>query len=325
MAQGRVLLAAAAALAAGVLGAWWWQSARPAAVAAEGVASTTATAASAAAVPAPAAAVAEGPVDIPQLDLRELLQQQARDWRAARLRGNPAVLVIEFPSLREQGAAMNRAAALIEKAGAPRDKVLSDAALQALIERQGDTAQSFYQGHNYVAEQLARFFALAARQGQGLNAQEQRLKRLLADAHAVSGDGEATVAKGLQAVISFTAAQHDVPSTPGDETVDERRRESVLRHELSHGLFFTSREYRDHCWRFWRDRLSHDEREALRSMLARLHYDPGNEELMVNEAQAFLMHTPDERAFNADSLGLTAAKLADLRKRFLLGAPKSLR
>lgn len=316
MAQGRVLLAAAAVLAAGVVAAWWWHS-RPTAP----LAAAPAGAASAA---APVAA-GNPPIEIPQLEVPELLQQRAVDWRAARLRGNPAVLVIEFPSLKEQGAAMNRAAALIEKSGAPRDKVLSDAELRALIARQGDTAQTFYQGHNYVAEQLARFYALAARQGQGLNAQELRLKRLLVEAHAVAGDGEAIVAKGLQAVISFTAAERDEPSTPNDETIDERRRESVLRHELSHGLFFISREYRDHCWRFWRDRLSHDEREALRGMLARLHYDPGNEELMVNEAQAFLMHTPDDRAFNAASLGITPAKLADLRKRFLAGAPKSPR
>lgn len=319
MAQGRVLLAAAAALAAGVVAAWWWHS-RPAAT--PGVAAPEAVAS---APPAALAAAATAPIEIPQLEVRELLQQRAGDWRAARLRGNPAVLVIEFPSLKEQGAAMNRAAALIEKSGAPRDTVLSDAALQALIVRQGDTAQTFYQGHNYVAEQLARFYALAARQGQDLNAQELRLKRLLVQAHALAGDGQATAAKGLQAVISFTAAQRDEPATPNDESIDERRRESVLRHELSHGLFFTSREYRDHCWRFWRDRLSHEEREALRGMLARLHYESGNEELMVNEAQAFLMHTPDDRAFNAASLGVSEAKLADLRKRFLAGAPKSPR
>lgn len=323
MAQGRVLLAAATVLAAGVVAAWWWHSRAPAAQPVD--ASQRAASAPASTPTATVATGAAAPIEIPQLEVRELLQQRAQDWRAARLRGNPAVLVIEFPSLKEQGAAMNRAAALIEKSGAPRDRVLGDAELQALITRQGDTAQTFYQGHNYVAEQLARFYALSARQGQPLTGQEQRLKRLLVDAHALAGDGEATAAKGLQAVISFTAAERDSPGTAIDETIDERRRESVLRHELSHGLFFTSREYRDHCWRFWRDRLSHEEREALRSMLARLHYDPGNEELMVNEAQAFLMHTPDERAFNAASLGVSAAKLADLRKRFLAGAPKSLR
>ncbi len=259
---------------------------------------------------------------VAQMEVGELLGRRAQDWQLARLRGNPAVLVIEFPNLHEQGAAMNRAAALIEKSGAPRDRVLGDAALQELIRRQGDTAQTFYQGHNYVAEQLARFFTLAARQGQALNQHEERLRRLLIDAHVLARDGDGTVAQGLQAVITFTATQRDDPSTAVDETLDERRRESVLRHELSHGLFFTSRAYRDHCWRFWRERLAEDERQSLRRMLGRLHYDPTNEELMVNEMQAFLMHTADERAFNAASLGITERQLGDMRRRFMQGAPR---
>lgn len=265
--------------------------------------------------------VAAPALEVPQLEVPELLQRRADDWVPARLRGNPAVLVIEFPSLAEQGAAMNRAAALIEKSGAPRDRVLGDTELQELIARQGDSAETFYQGHGYVASQLARFFTLASRQGQALKPHEERLRRLLIQARAIAVEGDVHKAQGLQAVISFSATQSDDPKTPLDETVDARRRESVLRHELSHGLFFTSRTYRDHCWRFWRERLSEGERKLFRRMLTRLNYDPLNEELMVNEAQAFLMHTPDQRAFNAASLGISIGMLADLRRRFLIDAP----
>lgn len=257
-----------------------------------------------------------------QLDVPELLDRRTTDWQIARLRGNPAVLVIEFPSLAEQGAAMNRIAALLEKAGAPRDRVLNDAALADLIRRHGDNPQTFYQGHNYVAAQLARFYTLAARQGQSLNVQEERLRKTLVEAHVLSRDGDATIAQGLQAVVSYTATQRDDPTTPLDESIDDRRRESVLRHELSHGLYFTNRAYRDHCWRFWRERLTEDERERLRRMLVRLNYDGANEDLIVNEAQAFLMHTPDDRAFNAASLGIAERQLSDLRRRFMQGAPR---
>lgn len=259
---------------------------------------------------------------VSQLEVRELLERQVRDWTFARLRGNPAVVVVEFPSLAEQGAALNRVAALIEKSGAPRDRVLGDAALADLIRRHGDNPQTFYQGHNYLADQLARFYTLAARQGQKLNPQEERLRRALVDAHALARDGDATVPQGLQAVVSFSATQRDDPSTPMDESIDERRRESVLRHELSHGLYYTNRAYREHCWRFWRERLTEDERTRLRQMLVRLNYDGSNEELMVNEAQAFLMHTPDDRAFNAASLGLSERQLSDMRRRFMQGAPR---
>ena len=38
--------------------------------------------------------------------------------------------------------------------------------------------------------------------------------------------------------------------------------------------------------------------------------------LVLNEAQAFLMHTPDGRAFNAVGVGMTEPELATLRMRF---------
>ena len=262
---------------------------------------------------------------VPQFDLAELLAARTTDWNVARVRGQPAILVIEFPSLREQGLALNRAAALIEKAAGSRTRVLDDRALGELITRQGDNVQTFYQGHGYVVEQLARFFTLAAAQGLTLNMQELRLRQLLLDARSLSAQASAYVAQGLQSVVTFTATQVDDPRTPQDEGIDAMRRESVLRHELSHGLFFTDRRYREHCWRYWRERLSEEERQLFRGVLARLHYDAGNEELMVNEVQAFLMHTPDMRAFNAAALGVTATRLADLRRRFLPGAPAAMR
>ncbi len=284
-----------------------------------------ATAAAQPALPAPLRPA----VAVVQRDVADLLQTgpgtdaRTDDWRLARLRGNPQVLVLEFPGLADQGAAMNRVAAFIEKDGAPRDQVLDDAELAQLIRRQGDNPQTFFQGHDYSGDHLASFFSTARRQGQRLNAQEERLLQLLIDSRMLARSGQAYSALGLQAVVTFTGTQGDDPQTPQDETIDERRRESVLLHEISHGLFFTSTAYREHCWQFWRQRLTADERAAFRRMLGGLNYDPRNEELMVNEMQALLMHTPDTRAFGADSLGIGEAQLADLRARFRQGwAPR---
>jgi len=152
--------------------------------------------------------------------------------------------VIEFPDLAEQGAAMNRVAALLEKAGAPRDRVLSDADLAAFIARHGDNARTFYGGHDYDNAGMARFFGLAAAQRQVLNPQEDRLRRLLVRTGVLREGAQGLVANGVQAVITFTAIQADDPTTPVDETVDERRRASVLRHEVSHGWFITRPAYR---------------------------------------------------------------------------------
>lgn len=257
-----------------------------------------------------------------QASAAELLAGNSSDWRVVRLLGIADIVVIEFPGLAEQGAAMNRLAALVEKAGAPRDRLLDDAQLQQLMAHSRDNAQTFYQGHDYRSAALARFFQMARQQRLALNPQEQRLFQMLVGAGMLSDGPDAVVATGEQVLISFSATQPDDPATPMDESLDLRRRESVLYHELSHGEFFTSAAYREHCWRFWRERLSEAERQMLRSYLGQLDYDQNDEELVVNETQALLMHTPDVRAFNADSLGISDAALADLRERFRLGMPR---
>lgn len=101
--------------------------------------------------------------------------------------------------------------------------------------------------------------------------------------------------------------------------MDALRRASVLRHELSHGEFFTNAAYRAHCWRFWRQ-LSEAERASWRRYLRGLGYDSANEALMVNETQALLMHTPDTRDFNAAAMGITMTEMESLRMRFQLSA-----
>jgi hypothetical protein len=243
-------------------------------------------------------------------------------WRVARLRENDRILVIEFPSLAEQGAAMNRVAALMEKADAPRDRVLSDAELAELIARHGASAQTFYEGHDYDSASMTRFFSLAAAQRQPLNPHEERLRRVLVQTGFLGQDVPLSASSGTQAVITFTAVQADDPATPVDETVDELRRHAVLRHEYSHGWFFTRPAYREHCRRFWQHALTTTQREAIRTLLAELGYDRGNEELMVNEAQALLMHTPDSRAFDPASVGLSPGQMAALRHRFWQDAPR---
>lgn len=266
-----------------------------------------------------------GAAPLPRLDVAALLRERSSPgspWRLALLRDNPAVLVLQFPNLAEQGAAMNRIAALMEKAGAPRDRVLNDGELHTLIARTGDTPQTFYQGHDYLAEQLARFFNMTEAQGQALNVHEMQLRELMLERRLIAREGGQYRAPGERAIVTFTATQPDDPKTPQDEAVDERRRESVLLHELSHGRYFTDRAYRDHCWRFWRERLSDDERRVLRAFVAKLNYDTANEDLVVNETQALLMHTPDTRAFNAKALGVSEAQLADLRARFTQGMPQ---
>lgn len=254
---------------------------------------------------------------LPALSIPELLAGHSSGWRVARLKEHPAVIVIEFPGLAEQGAAMNRIAALLEKADAPRDRVLDDAQLAALIARAGDNSQTFYQGHDYDRVGLARFYALAQRQALPLRPQELRLQHELQAAGLLPGPTPSSApGRDAQALITFTATQADDPSTPVDETIDAVRRASVLRHEASHGRFYTRPVYRRHCELFWREVLTEQQRENIRRYLAGIGYDRRDEELMLNEAQAFLMNTADTRAFTAAGIGMTEDELAALRTRF---------
>lgn len=310
-----VVLALLLVLVAALGGAWalgralgWWSVPVGASVAA-----TTTVSVGTAALGAPAPPRS--------LSLNEWLAGHSQGWRVGRLKDYPEVLVIEFPDLQEQGAAMNRVAAFIQKAGAPRDRVLDEAELAAFIARSGDTTQTFYQGHDYDDTSLARFYAQVQRQGLSLNAQEARVLTALQAAGVIAQPAGAAPPAPPQAVITFTATQPDDSRTAGDETVDALRREAVLRHEVSHGRFYTRAVYREHCLRFWRDVLSEAQREALRQYLAELGYDRDDELLMVNEAQAFMMNTPDPRAFAAGHIGMADGELAALRLRFWRSLP----
>lgn len=256
-------------------------------------------------------------------DLTELLQAApSTRMRWARFKANPAVLVIEYPNLYEQGLAMNRLAAMFEKRMARRDRVPTDAELADLMRRSGDSVASFYQGHDYPAAKVARFFSLAETQRVTLNPQELQLRSLMLEAELISRSTAAAFQPvSSQAVVSFTGVQPDDPATAADERVDGVRREAVLRHELSHGEFFTNPAYRAHCTKFWRQALRESERRLFSAYLKGLDYNPADEELMANETQALLMHTPDARAFNASNLGISDAALAQLRARFRVGEP----
>ncbi len=245
-----------------------------------------------------------------------------------RLVENPRIIVMDFPSLVEQGRAMNRLAALIEKDGAPRDRLLSDAEMSALTAN----AATFYFAHDYAASSLARFFSMAAAEAEPLNGPERNLLALLLAAGVIDRGGAGYVPGAPEmAVISLVQPQADDPATPEDETVDAALRDTMLRHEMSHGEFFTNASYRSHCERFWREKLTEAERKLFREFLSGHGYDPDDESLMINEAQAYLMHTPDPRAFSAERLDVARERLLDMQRRFmdpqpptpLLGAARS--
>lgn len=224
-----------------------------------------------------------------------------------RFSANPRILVLDFATLREQGLMLNRTAAFAEKAGWPHDRLMSDAELDNAIRAGGDTPETFYYGHDYGVRTLVRFFALADRDDIHLRAEEEALRAVLRR----EGWFEPNALAGL---IS-------IPAAGADPHVDRRARAAILRHELSHGEYFTNPAYAAFVHRFWTQTLTAAEREAMRRYLLRQGYDSSLEELMENEAQAYLMFTDDTAFFDPAAIGMSPARLAALRDGFYRAMP----
>jgi hypothetical protein len=219
-----------------------------------------------------------------------------------RLAANTAVWVLLFPDAETQGRALNRVAALVEARGARHDRILSPAALAKLIARSGRTGASFVYGHDYRAADVARFFALAQRAATPLTTDEAAVGCRLRQAGFPLGP------------VPNPAALIAVAAGPA--------RLAALRHEVSHGEFFTNPRYRAYCIGFW-NRLSREQRAIFREQLAQLGYDPANDDLIINEMQAFLWEETSGAVIDLRLRRLGSSQAA-LRRDFLTGIDQAV-
>jgi hypothetical protein len=217
---------------------------------------------------------------------------------------DPAIVVIDFPSLTTQGLMLDRVAALIEKAKLPRDRVLDDVELREAIYNCGDTIESYYYGHDYKAADLQKFFRLADADGVTLNKNELWLKSLLNQLGWLTQGANG-------ALITLPAA---LPP------IDQHMRAVILHHEISHGAFYTIPAYAQYATNFWNS-LTPADRAAFTGFLGRQGYDTNNTNLMLNETQAYLIFTRDPMFFNAAAVGMTTAQINTLRAGYIAAIP----
>jgi hypothetical protein len=283
-----------ALLAGGAGAGWWWSRQAPA------------PPPPAAPAPLVSAAPAPLPPAPPLLGMEAMVAHRSAVPSVFRWADNPLVWVLDFPSLEAQGQAMNRAAALIEKGTTPRDRVLRDEELAAAIAADSRSAADWYFGHNYRAADLRRMFEMADRQGIRLNPLELWVREQVELAHRLDRARD--------------AAFLSIPAVGGPVDLDMRR--SILRHELSHGQFFTLPLFAAHVMRVWEQGFTQAERDAIRTFLGREGYDVKQDEMMANEAMAYLLFTPDRRFFDpARDLGWSDAQADRLRALLRQGAP----
>jgi hypothetical protein len=261
--------------------------------------------------PASAPAPVQPPAPL-EWQIQTATEQQIRDHVSPglavfRFAADPRIVVLDFASLQEQGLMLDRMAALEEKAPTPRDRVLTDAELEQAIEVSGDTIATYYYGHDYSAAELVRFFKLADAEHVALYPEEETLRRLLIQLGWFLPDAQG----GL---IS-------VPKVGANARVTYAARGAILRHELSHGEYFSDPIYAAYVHQFWEHALTPAEREGVRQFLASEEYDPGIDDLMQNEMQAYLMFTRDPEFFAPADIHMAPARLAELQAEFQQNLP----
>ena len=262
--------------------------------------------------PPPTPAVVARPAPAPAFAIRtatrtQILAADPGTLAVFRYAANPNIVVLDFPTLREQGLMLDRVAALVEKSGLPRDRVLPWAELLAAIHKHGDTVSTYYYGHDYSAAALARFFALAQQDHRRLNPQEQQLHALL--------DQLGWLRPGVRAGLIT------LPKVGANRYVTTAADDAILTHELSHGEYFSNPAYAAYVQKFWHDGLTADQRAAIRRFLGGEEYDITQHELVVNEMQAYLMFTHNKEFFRAKDIGISPAERARIEHNFLAGMP----
>jgi len=258
------------------------------------------------------------------IEYSELLHRVAKEAQIYRLRDNPRIFLVDFVSLHEQAQTLNRVASLIEKKEMPDNRVIHQSEMDAYFKANHLNPDTFYFGHNYRAEDLAEFFTMVQRDHLNLNAYEQRFLQMLQDLGVLEQQrGVYKVPNPPRVIVTFTQIQRDNPASPELDFVDMSIRCTVLRHELSHGEYSTNSRYRRLTHDFWRRTMTDQDRAAFRAFLGSKGYDEGNDELIANEMQAYLMHSPNPRAFSPERVGLSAARVKELRDQFLARAAES--
>ncbi len=221
---------------------------------------------------------------------------------------DPRILVLDFASLYQQGRMLDRIAAMMEKEDVSHDRVLTDAELDKVIRRGGDTVATYYYGHDYSAAELVRFFTLADQEHIRLYPEEETLRRLL---HQLGW-----FRPGAQgALIS-------IPQPGANKQVTLAARSAILRHELSHGQFFSDPAYASFVQHFWQTALTPQERHRFIAFLASEEYDTSLHELVINEMQAYLMFTRNPAFFTPAMIDMTPGRLNELQAAFAHEMPR---
>ena len=181
------------------------------------------------------------------------------------------------------------------------------------------TTADFAFGHDVLVSELVQFFNYALRDKIELNPEEITLRDFLVE------QGLVRLWRGFYQAMKPDVVLLAVPQTQArkanEPMVSDGARYAILLHELAHAEYYTNPHYAKFCQRYWYETLTEDQRELFKRFLANFNYSVNNEELLINEMQAYLMFTPDPKSFSARKLGVSEEVLQSMRGAFRRGSP----
>lgn len=222
----------------------------------------------------------------------------------------PGLHVLHAPSLAAQGAMFSRVVALTERRDMPRDRIVSMAAIATNARRFGEDPAGLTAGNNFSVVQIARFFDVASRQHAVLTPGERELQAILVRWGLMRGDGGRWRAVSVR---DFLITIPGLGTGPGGEQIDASVRAAILSHELGHWRYFSDPAYARACREFWWQQLSFTQRAALTQQLAEMGYEP-SDRIVVDELQAYLLHTPARYMPIVDMPGAGGVNVAAVRR-----------
>lgn len=259
-------------------------------------------------------------LDVTPGDFQQVLNARSDTLTVWQMTDNQSVYVFDFPGLDYQGRSFNRITQFTEQQTTePYPKVLGNQDLAKYIEAARRTQADFAFGHDVLISELVQFYNFALRDKVELNPEEIVVREFLSE------QGLIRYWRGFYQAMKPDVVVLSVPQTQdrktGQPMVSPGARYAILLHELAHGEYYTNPHYTKFCQRFWYETLNDIQRDLFKRFLANFNYTVNNEELLINEMQAYLMFTPDPKSFSARKLGVTDAELQSLREAFRRGSP----
>ncbi|MCX7147877.1 MAG: hypothetical protein NTY05_00495 [Rhodocyclales bacterium] len=233
---------------------------------------------------------------------------------------NPEIYVFDFPNLTMQGRTFNRITHFTEQqSGAPALRVFNDAEMAQHIAAAKRTVADFAFGHDVMVWDLAQFFTMADHDKVELSPEETALRDFLVEQGLLGFWRRIWLPlKPLGVILSVPQVQDKRDDEP---PVTKLARYTVLLHEMAHGEYFSNPPYATYCQHFWNESLNDEQREKFRAFLTKYNYSIKDNDLLINEVQAYLMFTPDPSSFNAKKLDVLPQELDAMRNTFRSGGP----